>query len=131
MNNIDSLSLMNITSFLKTVDNMNFLRTCKKINTQLTKYGYVTDLTLYNDLTYYENIKKIRGKPLSIELIGFEDPLVWLPFHSDKIILNNCSECYENIVIFCMSNNYEIIIHNDDSLIILIKSQDQPQLQDI
>ena len=130
MNKIDSLSLINITFFLETSCNINLLHSCKKINKVLTKYGFVTDLRLNYDRSYYEKIKKLKGKPQSIQLLGFSNPLEWLPFHPTKIILIDCDEQYENIIVFCLSNNYEIVTQNDN-LVSLIKSPDQPLLQDI
>lgn len=121
---------MNITSFLDTSDNLSLLLACKTINKDLSTYGYVTNLTLTNDITYYEKIKKTKGKPSIVNMKGFRDPLVWLPFFPDKIVLSDCEEQYENILVFCMSNNYEIFTHKDN-LIILIRSPTQPRTQDI
>ena len=112
---------MNITSFLDTVDNLSLLLTCKLINRDLTIYGYVTNLTLTTDTTYYEKIKKLKGKPSSINMKGFCNPLIWLPLFADKIVLSDCEEQYENILLFCMSNNYEIFTHKDD--LIILKAQ--------
>lgn len=103
---------------------------CKRINNHAMKYGYITDLTLSNDISYYKAIRSNLRLLKSIIMKGFYNPIVWIPVYTDRIILQRCEEEYENIVVFCMSNNYEIVTHIDN-LIILIKSRVQPQLRGI
>jgi hypothetical protein len=132
MNNTDCLSLTNIVSFLDTRDNIAMLSTCKRINKHLMKYGFVTTVTFSQDVSYYNFLKKITNKRLisSLTMENFCNPIDWIPFYVNKITLINCSETYENILIFCMSNNYEIVTHKDN-LIRLFRSPTQPQLLDI
>ena len=132
MNNIDCLSLSNIISFLYTIDNIALSKACKTINKQMINQGYLTTITLTQD-NYINHLKKKQLKKRlvnTVTMLHFDKPLLWLPFHANKIILKYCDETYEDIIVFCMSSNYEIVTHNDN-LIILLKSQDQPQLQDI
>ena len=86
--------LNNIISFLDNKTNVILMLTCKYLSNHGKKFGYLNSIKLdykdnYNNFIHkYSNHHRTIKK---IEIIGYQNPHLWIPKYVEIIIFSHCS----------------------------------------